>query len=148
ARSRYDSNVDLIKNRAQGYAFEGGVLANDQILGLSQPGAAGALLSTAGELVRWQMSLTGGKVVKPASYARMAKPTVLPDGKDTHYGFGLSLGEFEGRKRVQHGGGIFGFNSMLAYFPDDDVHVAVISNGESVSSGRVAEEISYVALGI
>ena len=147
-RTRYDSNVDLIKNRAQGYAFSHGVLVNDQPLGTSQPGAAGALLSTASDLVRWQMVLTGGAVVKPDSYKAMTTPTVLPDGKDTHYGFGLAIDELAGKKRIQHGGGIFGFNSMLMWFPDDDVHVAVISNGEPLSSSKIADEVAYIALGI
>jgi hypothetical protein len=94
------------------------------------------------------MALTGGNVVSQESFARMRKSTVLPDGTNTHYGFGLALGEFEGLERVQHGGGIFGFNSVLMWFPASDVHIAVISNGEAVSSAKLADEIAYVALGI
>jgi len=147
-RTRYDSNRELIKNRAQGYGLRKGQLVNDIYLGMSQPGGAGGLLSTGGELVRWQMALTSGKVVSPESFARMSKPTVLPNGKDTGYGFGLKTGEFAGRKRIGHGGGIFGFNSTLFWLPDEDLHVAVISNGESLSSEKVADAIAYAALGI
>lgn len=148
AHTRYDSNTALIKHRAQGYALTDGALCNDQALGMSQPGAAGGLLSTGGDLVRWSMLLTAGKVVSPEFFARMSTPTVLPDGSDTHYGFGLSIGELDGLKRIDHGGGIFGFNSMLAWYPDADVHVAVISNGETVSSAKIADAIAYAALGI
>ena len=108
ARTRYDSNREVIENRAQGYAMEAGRLVNDQAIGMSQPGAAGGILSTAGDLVRWQMALTSGKVVQPESFARMCTPTVLPNGHDTRYGFGLGLDEWAGMPRVQHGGGIFG----------------------------------------
>lgn len=148
SRTRYDSNRDLIKNRAQGYALDGEQLVNDQMFGMSQPGAAGGILSTAGELVRWQMALSSGKVVKPESFKRMCTPTVLPNGRDTHYGFGLKMGEWNGKPRVEHGGGIFGFNSMLYWLPGDDLHVAVISNGEPLSSEKLAEAIAYAALGI
>lgn len=148
ARTRYDSNVDVIKNRAQGYAMDRSGVVNDQPLGTSQPGAAGALISTARELVLWQMALTSGRVVKPESFALMTTPTVLPDGKDTHYGFGLAIDDLDGRARVQHGGGIFGFNSMLMWLREADVHVAVISNGERVSSAKLADEIAYAALGV
>jgi len=147
-RTRYDSNKALIKNRAQGYGLSKLGLENDEPLGMSQPGAAGALLSTAGDLVRWSMALSSGKVVSPASFAAMTAPTVLPGGRDTGYGFGLAIDQFEGRQRIQHGGGIHGFNSMLAWIPEGDVHVAVISNGERVSSGKLAEELCFVALGI
>jgi hypothetical protein len=36
---------------------------------------------------------------------------------------------------------------MLMWLPDDDLHVAVISNGRA-SSNRVAEDIAYAVLGI
>ncbi|HEX5011243.1 MAG TPA: serine hydrolase domain-containing protein [Planctomycetota bacterium] len=147
-RTCYDSNHALIKNRAQGYAFEDGHLANDIYLGMRQPGGAGGLLSTGGELVRWEMALTSGKVVSPESFALMTTPTVLPSGKDTGYGFGLVMDEFEGRRRIQHEGGIFGFNSILLWLPDDDVHVAVISNGEEIVSGKIADAITCAVLGI
>lgn len=148
ARTRYDSNRDLIKNRAQGYSLIDDHLVNDQPLGMAQPGAAGGIVSTAGDLVRWQMALSSGKVVKPESFERMRTTSVLPNGRDTHYGFGLMLDEWEGRPRVGHGGGIFGFNSRLYWLPKEDLHVAVISNGEELSSGKLAEAIAYAALGI
>lgn len=147
-RTRYDSNEDIIPNRAQGYRLRKGQLANDVYLGMSQPGGAGGLLSTGGELVRWSMALTHEGVVSAESFALMTTPTVLPNGKDTGYGFGLMMDEFAGRKCIFHGGGIHGFNSMLMWIPDGDVHVAVISNGEPVNAGKVADEIAYAALGI
>lgn len=151
-RTRRDSNVELIKNRAQGYAFErtplGSKLVNDQVFGAGQPGAAGMLLSTARDLVTWQMALTSGKVVSSESYTAMRTPTILPDGKDTGYGFGLVVDDLDGHERVQHGGGIFGFNSMLAWYPKDDLHVAVISNGEPLRSDSVADDLVWIGLGI
>jgi len=148
ARTRYDSNRELIRNRAQGYALDGERLVNDQMIGMAQPGAAGGILSTAGDLVRWQMALSSGKVVQPESFARMCTPTVLPNGHDTRYGFGLKTDEWNGKPRVQHGGGIFGFNSMLFWLPGEDLHVAVISNGEPLASDELADAIAYAVLGI
>lgn len=148
ARTRYDSNRELIRNRAQGYAFEGGTLSNDQMIGMAQPGAGGGIVSTAGDLVRWQMALASGRVVKPESYARMCATAVLPDGRETGYGFGLFVDEWAGRPRMQHSGDIFGFNAMLVFLPGDDLHVAVISNGETISSIQLVDAIGYAALGI
>ncbi len=147
-RTRYDSNRELIPNRAQGYALDGEKLANDQMIGMAQPGAAGGILSTAGDLVRWQMALTSGKVVSKESFKKMSTPTVLPNGHDTLYGFGLRMDEWAGKPRVQHGGGIFGFNSMLLWLPGEDLHIAVISNGEPLSSEKLADAIAYAVLGI
>ena len=148
-RTQYDSNQALIKNRAQGYTLDDqGQLVNDIYLGMSQPGGAGGLLSTGGELVRWQMALTSGKVVSPESFTLMSTPAVLPSGKATDYGFGLVIDEFEGHRRIQHGGGIFGFNSELLWLPDQDVHIAVISNGEVLESEKVADAITWAVSGL
>lgn len=139
-RTRYDSNRELIANRAQGYGMEDQDFRNDDPLGMSQPGAAGALLSTGGDLVRWSMALAGGKVVSPASYAMML--TTLRFGeRDTRYGFGLMTGEVADQKCTLHGGGINGFNSILLHVPEHDLHVAVVSNCEHASSQRLADAI-------
>ena len=147
-RSRHDSNQDLIENRAQGYGLQDGRLVNDIHLGMSQLGGEGGLLSTGGELVRWSMALTGGQVISKESFALMSTATVLPDGRPMRYGLGLEIGEFEGRRRLYTEGGIFGFNSILLWLPDDDLHVAVISNGEEVRSEKVADAIAYAVLGL
>ena len=148
ARTRYDSTEQIIENRAQGYTISEGRLANDKTVAMGIPGAAGGLISTAGDLVWWQMALIGGKVVSPASYELMATPFTLADGTSTRYGFGLAIGDLEGRPVVDHGGGIFGFTSFLAYFPEDKLHVALIANSDAVSSERIARDIARAALGI
>ena len=147
SRTRYESNRAIIPNRAQGYAFDDGTIRNDQSIGADVPGAAGSLLSSAADLVRWNLALIGGKVVSPESYALMTTPTTLPDGA-APYGFGLGIESFEGRRRIEHGGGIPGFTSSLAYLPDDQLTVAAISNCESFNPGKVVDSIMRAALGI
>lgn len=148
ARTRADDNRDVIPGRAQGYTVRDGVLGNDDLLGTSQPGAAGALLSTGEDLVKWSMALAGGRVVKPETYSRMTKPAVLPNGRDTGYGCGLMIGEVAGQRAVLHGGGIHGFNSILLHLPGPDLHVAVISNCEQASSDKLARSIVRLVLGL
>ncbi len=146
-RTCYGFNTPIIKNRAKGYGAINGVIENAPHLGMSQPFAAGSLLSTGEDLVKWSMALASGKVVTPGSYALMTTPTILPSGEKVPYGFGLEVGEFEGRRCIRHGGGIHGFNSMLMYVPDDDVHVAVICNSVG-GSGPIMNNIAQAALGI
>jgi CubicO group peptidase (beta-lactamase class C family) len=145
---RYDSNTEVIRERAQGYRVEDGQLVNDAVLGMSNPGAAGGLLATAAALVEWQMALTRGEIVSPESYEAMTTPYMLPDGSSTGYGFGLNVGEFEGHRTVRHGGGIFGFNSVLAYYPDEQIHIAVISNCEGLRAQDFEKLVARAALGI
>ena len=97
SRIRYDSHAAVIENRAQGY--ERGVLGlrNDRSFGVSQPGAAGGLIATAGDLVRWQQALVRGAVVSAESYRAMTTATVLGSGDSTGYGFGLALAKRAGQ---------------------------------------------------
>lgn len=147
-RTRYESNREIISNRAQGYSFEGGKLFNDRSIGADVPGAAGSLISSAEGLVRWNLALISGKVVSAKSYEQMTTQAMLPSGKGTHYGFGLQIDEWEGRRRISHGGGIFGFTSQLTYLPKDELTIAVISNCDAFSPGKVADSIARELLGI
>jgi len=148
AHTRYESNTDIIPGRAQGYTLKDGKLANDKAIGADVPGAAGSLLSTPSDLVRWEIALSEGKVVKPESFKLMSTSAYLTDGKKTNYGFGLGMNEWEGRRRISHSGGIFGFSSILISLPEDGVVVAALSNSEAVSPGKLADVVARAAAGI
>ncbi|KRA79716.1 hypothetical protein ASD76_16970 [Altererythrobacter sp. Root672] len=105
------------------------------------PGAAGALVSTAGDLVRWQIALTNGRAVSPDSFRQMTTSTVQTGNGNSAYGFGLGVDELEGQTRITHGGGINGFNSSLTWLPDSALSVAVISNSQDLPSAWVEGRI-------
>jgi D-alanyl-D-alanine carboxypeptidase len=140
-RTRYGSNIDIIKNRAQGYQVTESGIANDELIGMSQPYAAGSLIASAHDLVKWKFALVAGRVVSAESYEEMTTPYFFEDMRDTSYGFGLSVAESDGRPCISHGGGINGFNSMLRYYPEDDFVVAVISNSEGLSADAVTSRL-------
>ena len=66
--------------------------------------------------------------------------------KDEKTGFGLSflVSEFEGKRRIGHGGAVYGFATELAALPDDKLGVIVCS-ARDVSNG-VTRHIADVAL--
>ena len=84
------------------------------------PHAAGALGSTAEDMLAWSEALRGGKAVTAEDYAAMTTPGRLNDGEATSYGLGLLLSRYRNHRRIGHGGGINGFLSDLAYWPDHD----------------------------
>ena len=145
-RTRYDSNGEVIPNRAQGYGFEDGRFWNDRLLGMSQPGAAGGLISTASDLVRWQRALVTGRVVTPESYLEMTTPFMLNSGRETGYGMGLQLDTQAGEECVWHGGGIPGFNSVLLYFPGAELAVSVLSNSQGLRADALGLELAAALL--
>lgn len=147
AHTRCDSNSEIIKGRAQGYAVAGKELQNDRGFATSTPFAAGMLLASARDLVVWAEALAAGKVVSPESFKQMATAHALADGGPNDYGFGLVIDSLDGHARIYHGGGIFGFNAMLVHFPDDGLTIAAMSNSQAVSAIRVAYALGREALG-
>jgi CubicO group peptidase (beta-lactamase class C family) len=144
--TRYGATAPIIPERAQGYSYD--FVAKQHInasaLSMNVPGGAGALVSTAGDLLRWQIALTGGRAVSPASYQQMIGSPVNIGQGDAAYGFGLMVDRTAGLRRVWHNGGINGFNSVLTYEPGLGLRIAVISNCEVMFSEMIANDIFAV----
>lgn len=127
-RSRYGHNTEVVPGRVEGYDKMEEGYRRSQYISLTQPYAAGSLLSTVDDLARWSEALWGGKVLKPGSLERMLTPARLASGRTTRYAYGLGVGEYGGRTFVEHGGGIFGFVSDTLRVPDERLFVAILSN--------------------
>jgi CubicO group peptidase (beta-lactamase class C family) len=147
-RTTYCDEKRLIPGRAEGYELEDGELVNDDPISMTQPFAAGSLCSTVLDLLRWQAALESGKVVSSGSYTRMTTVATLNDGEATRYGYGLGVGDLDGHLRVSHGGGINGFVTHLASYPDDDLRVVVLTNTPGPTATQLSEQIARYALGL
>jgi CubicO group peptidase (beta-lactamase class C family) len=80
-------------------------------------------------------------VVSAASLQKMTTPF------KNNYALGVTVQTSDGRKVVQHGGGIQGFNTFLAYYPDDKLTVAVLANINGPAPGAMAAKLAAVAHG-
>jgi D-alanyl-D-alanine carboxypeptidase len=90
--------------------------------------AAGAIYSTASDLVRWDLALMSGKVLKPESFKLMTSPRKLADGRMSNYGCGLSVGDRGGTAVLGHNGAVAGFLAYNTMVPSTGTAVAMISN--------------------
>jgi len=148
-RSSYGHNTELVPGRVEGYDKGNDGYQRARYLSMTQPYAAGSLLSTVDDLARWSDALWGGKVLKPESLKRMLTPAKLSSGSSTRYAYGLGIGEYAGRTIVEHGGGIFGFVSDTLRVPDEGIFVAILSNntGSNPQPEALAFRIAAKALG-
>lgn len=90
---------------------------------MSIPGAAGAIVSTPADLTKFIESLFALKLVSNSSLSQMKTMT---DG----FGMGMFQIPFYEKIAYGHNGGIDGFASTLAYFPEDSLTVAYCTNGQ------------------
>lgn len=157
-----DLPADLVPRRARGYrrapeAPSGQIVAD--WVSPTMTWAAGGLRTTTGDMLRWSEALFAGKVVDPASLALMTQPGRLSDGRtvkhgmpddwrrnlDSEYGMGLVLSQTPHGARFWHEGGIDGFKSWLAHYPDKNVTIAMLANTESVDLDAAAIEAAVFA---
>jgi len=146
--SYYGDVQPIIKNRADGYS-EGspGTYVHADYLSMTQPYAAGSLLSTVEDLYIWTKAVHSGKVLKPESLKKAFTPHILPNGHDTRYGYGWQIGNVLGSITIEHGGGINGFLSTLMYIPGEDICVAMLSNCDCNPPDEPAAKMAAALLG-
>ncbi len=103
---------------------------------------AGGIYTTVGDLEKWVQNFTTVDVGSEEIFEQMMTTYVLNDGDSTGYGFGLSIDEQRGLKRVQHGGADVAHRSMLAYYPEIGAGITTQSNNANFDGSiafRLAE---------
>lgn len=109
---------------------------------IAEIGPAGSINSSVSEMIRYvrfhigqgkhgEKQLLSKKNSAQMQSAQMAMPSRGPQFPElTHmsYGLGLMVANYRGHKLVQHGGGIDGFISQMAWLPDDKTGVVVLTN--------------------
>ncbi len=146
--TRYCTSRSIVPGRTPGYNAGPDGFTNAAPINVDQAFAAGALCSTASDLLAWTRALEAGRAVKPDSYRLMTTPLPLPGGQPQTYGFGLGVGNLSGHRIISHNGGINGFNAYLASYPDDSLIVAVLVNVEAGEADKMGLKVSRWALGI
>ncbi len=149
AHTGYGADPVFVARQVHGYTRDGDTAAPAPPLSMTQPHAAGALVSTVDDLQTWNRALHEGRVLQSATYRQMITPT----GKATEaeYGFGLFRQSVRGRDAIAHGGGIHGFSTVLAYLPGPDIGVVVLQNidgnGRGLGPEGMARQLAAIALG-
>ncbi|WP_066658997.1 MULTISPECIES: serine hydrolase [unclassified Sphingomonas] len=141
ADTGYDSAATILPRRASGYAPTKEGLVNADYISMTIPQGAGALYSTTRDLLKWQRGLYGGKLLKPASLTAFRTP--YKDG----YALGIGVQSAGGVTTIEHGGGIEGFNTSLAYDPDRKITVVVLGNLNGPAPGKLSKSLLTLARG-
>lgn len=127
--SYYGGHQKIIPRRVDGYQFVGDDFSNALFLSMTQPHAAGSLLSNVDDLAKWDQALFSGQVISDASFRKMTTAGVLNNGQRHSYGYGLFIGEFNETPMIYHSGGIHGFATYASHVVDENLYVVSLSNG-------------------
>jgi CubicO group peptidase (beta-lactamase class C family) len=106
---------------------------------------AGAVLSTAEDVARWNQALLTGKLLKPASLAEFFRPVGLKDGSTVPYALGWFINQDGGKPLWEHGGNTLGFSCSNLVLPKERTSIIVLTNaggfGGSSLTRRIAAEL-------
>ncbi|HEU0016400.1 MAG TPA: serine hydrolase domain-containing protein [Longimicrobium sp.] len=123
-----DDFTRTVRGRAYAYAWAGGAwrlqMPYENVHG------NGGLLTTVGDLLRWNQALDSGTI---AGLDTLDTPGVLSSGRRIDYALGLYLNDFQGVREVSHGGATGGYRAYLARYPETGVSVALLCNANNVN---------------
>jgi CubicO group peptidase (beta-lactamase class C family) len=148
SRSMYCNSYENVPRRAHGYGIQGGQIYRAPTTVHTWPFSAGALCSTAGDMVTWLKALHSGKVLSAKSYAEMTTPSKLNEWATLRYGMGVGVGkDIHGLNAFEHGGILAGFRTQATWYPDAQAAVVVlVNNTGNLDPQDVAEDLAVELL--
>lgn len=107
----------------------------------------GGLLTTVGDLLKWNEALEQGRLGGPEFKRMMHEQGRLNDGRTIAYAAGLYIQPFAGVPSVTHTGSTSGYRAFLGRYPEQHLSVAMLCNASNVSTRGTGERIVRIYLG-
>jgi CubicO group peptidase (beta-lactamase class C family)/D-alanyl-D-alanine dipeptidase len=111
---------------------------------------AGSMYTTLTDLSKFMSAMfkggqgQRGRMLKRETLEQMWTPQTDAEGKQTPYGIGFGISNFQGHRRIGHGGAIYGFATTLSALPDDKLGVVVVATKDVANA--VTNRIAAFAL--
>lgn len=135
-----DDPLNIIKNRALAYKKEAGRWKMDMYLG-NERGGAGALFTTASDLVTWNDALANNRLGAFVTQ-KLQEPATLNNGRKLSYARGLQIEPFRrGGQLVWHSGGAAGYSTIAGRLPEQGLSVAITCNADGSARSAYAGRI-------
>lgn len=144
--SYYGSNKEVIKNRVSGYQAKQNTFTNADYMSLTLPYAAGSILSTVDDLLKWQNALKSNAFIKYSSLKKAISPTTLKNGKIIPYGYGFRMANLKGSPVIAHSGSTKGFTSIAIFLPKENIYIVALSNCNCKNLSEATKKIALLTL--
>ncbi len=139
-----DGEETFSETLAPGYAGNGS--DSTYAVDPSGPWAAGAMVASGADMVKWATALYGSDTILDAAQHDLQTSGAISVGGGASYGLGVVIlpasVTFGAGPALGHDGAINGYNSQMFYFPDEKLALAAVVN----QSGKSANDILAAAL--
>jgi CubicO group peptidase (beta-lactamase class C family) len=133
----------VVKNRA--IAYEPSEHGFRQLMPFEDTYGHAALLTTVGDLLRWNEALTNG-TLGPYVTRELQRRTRLNDGQPIVYARGLFIGSYRGQPAVFHDGHTAGYLTWLGRFPAQHLSLALLCNSNGIVPTPLAHSVANLFL--
>jgi CubicO group peptidase (beta-lactamase class C family) len=145
ATSVWDDNTEILPERATGYAHGPAGWGIDHAWNF-QMGGDGQVITSVEDLLKWDRNFYDPAVGGQGLLDRLHTRGVLSSGDTIAYALGLTLDQYRGLRRVQHGGAWAGFRATLARYPGERTCVIVLCNRANANPGAYGDRIADAVL--
>jgi CubicO group peptidase (beta-lactamase class C family) len=135
----------IVKNRA--IAYQQNAAGIRQLMPFEDVHGNGGLLTTVGDLLKWNRNFTTAQVGGRDFVALQQQQARLNDGRTIAYAAGLFVQEYRGLREVAHSGTTAGYNAWLGRYPDKDLSVAVLCNSSAANGTSLGHAVAEIFLG-
>lgn len=135
----------IVPNRAIAYSASGGGFRQD--MPFEDVFGNGGLLTTVGDLLRWNQNFTTMKVGGRSFFDAQHERGRLTDGRTIAYAAGLMVLHWRGRDEVSHSGSTAGYSAWLGRYPEQKLSVAVLCNLAGVNATQLGHQVAEAYLG-
>jgi len=137
----HDDVEMIVPNRAYSYYFDDS--SNKFKKSLLNYDAVGptSLFTTVEDMIKWNRNMDTGEVGGKELIEQLHEKTVLNNGKEISYAFGISIMNYRGIKLVGHGGRDAGFRMYIGRYPEIDILIVVFCNLATMSAHRLVQKI-------
>ncbi|QEC73282.1 serine hydrolase [Arachidicoccus ginsenosidivorans] len=137
-------DLPFAKDRALAHTVKDSNLIKLPYANIDNLAPAGSISSSVSDMSKWAITLLnhgkykGKQVIDPnviektwTPYSIMRQnPPMFNEGHFSLYGLGYELKEYEGRRIVEHDGGVTGFLSQFLLIPEEKIGIIVLTNSD------------------
>lgn len=139
-----DNFREVVPNRAIAYQKNKGVY--EQLMPFEDIHGHGGLLTTTGDLLKWNSLLETHAVGGDRVYQWRVKKGVLTQGREISYAGGLFIDTWLGFNEISHSGATAGYRAWLAYYPQQKLSIVALSNDAGFNPTSIGRQIAEVLL--
>ena len=140
-----DDFTRIVKGRAIAYSPAGDAFRMN--MPFENVHGNGGLLTTVGDLLKWNENFVSPTVGDTAFVKLQQEPGRFNDGKPHEYAMGLFVRPYKGVPEVGHSGSTAGYTAYLTRFPQQHLSVVVLCNVSSGTATQYALRVADMYLG-